>query len=129
MLVKEFSKRTESSGNVVSEFLLSSMNIYGLKDCFGGHSNRECPCVQKDDMDKIYPTVQSCGGIVLVSPLYYRNLSVQLRIAMDFLFAPEKMMAIRLINQVESYRIDSNTLLAYVYDTRGIRIGKETVSY
>lgn len=66
------------------------MNIYGLKDCFGGHSNRECSCVQKDDMDKIYPTVQSCGGIVLVSPLYYRNLSVQLRTAMDFLFAPEE---------------------------------------
>lgn len=52
-LVRAFTEGAESSGNTVTEFFLDSMDIHGCKGCFGGHSSRECPCVQKDDMDKI----------------------------------------------------------------------------
>lgn len=51
-------------------------------------SRRECPCVQKDDMVSIYPAVKDCDLIVLASPLYYWNLSGQLRTVADRLFAP-----------------------------------------
>ncbi len=66
------------------------MNIHGCKGCFGGHSNGECPCVQQDDMNKIYPAVKDSDVIILASPLYYWNLSGQLKITMDRLFALEE---------------------------------------
>ena len=89
-LARAFAEGAESVGNTVTEFFLDGMNIHGCKGCFGGHSSRECPCVQRDDMDKIYPAVRDCDVVVLASPLYYWNLSGQLRTAMDRLFALEE---------------------------------------
>ena len=89
-LVKAFTEGAESSGNTVTEFFLDGMKIHGCKGCFGGHSSRECPCVQKDDMGKIYPAVKECDVIILASPLYYWNISGQIRTAVDRLFALEE---------------------------------------
>ena len=89
-LVKEFTKGAESAGNTVTEFFLDRMNIHGCKGCFGGHSSKQCPCVQRDDMASIYPAVRDCDVIVLASPLYYWNMSGQLRTAVDRLFALEE---------------------------------------
>lgn len=89
-LVKAFTEGAESAGHTVTEFFLDSMDIHGCKGCFGGHSSRECPCVQKDDMAKIYPAVKDCDVVVLASPLYYWNMSGQLRTAVDRLFALEE---------------------------------------
>lgn len=89
-LVKAFTEGAQSAGHTVTEFFLGTMDIHGCKGCFGGHSNQECPCVQQDDMNRIYPAVRDCDVVVLASPLYYWNLSGQLRTAMDRLFALEE---------------------------------------
>ena len=89
-LVREFTRGAEEAGHTVTEFFLDGMDIHGCKGCFGGHSSRECPCVQKDDMGRIYPAVRNCDVVVLASPLYYWNLSGQLRTAVDRLFALEE---------------------------------------
>ena len=89
-LVKAFTEGAKSAGHTVTEFFLDSMNIHGCKGCFGGHSSKECPCVQRDDMNKIYPVVRECDVIVLASPLYYWNMSGQIRTAIDRLFALEE---------------------------------------
>ena len=89
-LVREFSKGAESTGNTVTVFFLGDMDIHECKGCFGGNSSRECPCVQKDDMDKIYPVVRESDIVVLATPLYYWNMSGQLRTAVDRLFALEE---------------------------------------
>lgn len=89
-LVKAFIDGAESAGNTVTEFFLDSMEIHGCKGCFGGHSSKEYPCVQKDDMDKIYPAIRTCDVVVLASPLYYWTMSGQIRTALDRLFALEE---------------------------------------
>lgn len=89
-LVRKFTEGAESAGNTVKEFFLDGMDIHGCKGCFGGHSSRECPCVQKDDMVQIYPAVRDCDVIVLATPLYYWNMSGQIRTAIDRLFALEE---------------------------------------
>lgn len=89
-LVKSFTNGAEAAGNTVTEFFLDGMNINGCKGCFGGHSSRECPCVQKDDMAKIYPKVREADVVVLATPLYYWNMSGQIRTAIDRLFALEE---------------------------------------
>ena len=90
MLVKAFTEGAESAGNTVTEFFLDSMEIHGCKGCFGGHSSKECPCVQKDDMAQIYTAVRECDVVILASPLYYWNMSGQIRTAVDRLFALEE---------------------------------------
>lgn len=89
-LAKAFTQGAESAGHTVTEFFLDSMNIHGCKGCLGGHSSRECPCVQRDDMDRIYPAVLECDVVVLASPLYYWNMSGQIYTAVDRLFALEE---------------------------------------
>lgn len=89
-LVKAFTEGAESAGHTVAEFFLDGMRIHGCKGCFGGHSSRECPCVQKDDMAQIYPVVKDSDVVVLATPLYYWNMSGQLRTAIDRLFALEE---------------------------------------
>ena len=89
-LIAEFTRGTKEAGNTVTEFFLDGMDIHGCKGCFGGHSSKECPCVQKDDMMQIYPAVKECDVIVLATPLYYWNMSGQIRIAIDRLFALEE---------------------------------------
>lgn len=89
-LVREFTKGAEHAGNTVTEFFLNGMDIHGCLGCFGGHSSRECPCVQKDDMNRVYPAVKDCDVVVLATPLYYWTMSGQLRTAFDRLFALEE---------------------------------------
>ena len=89
-LVKAFTQGAESAGNTVTEFFLDSMEIHGCRGCFGGHSGQECPCVQKDDMSQIYPAVKESDVVVLATPLYYWNMSGQIRTAIDRLFALEE---------------------------------------
>ena len=89
-LVREFTRGAEEAGHTVTEFFLDGMEIHGCKGCFGGCSSRECPCVQQDDMGKIYPAVKDSDVVVLASPLYYWNMSGQLRTAVDRLFALEE---------------------------------------
>lgn len=89
-LIKAFTEDAQSAGHSVTEFFLDGMTIHGCKGCFGGNSNKVCPCVQKDDMARIYPAVKECDVIVLASPLYYWNMSGQLRTAVDRLFALEE---------------------------------------
>lgn len=86
-LIREFIKGAESSDNTVTEFFLDSMNINGCKGCFGGGKNPDSPCVQKDDMEKIYPVYKEADIVVLASPLYYWSISGQLKTAFDRLFA------------------------------------------
>ena len=69
MLVKAFTEGAESAGNTVTEFFLDSMEIHGCKGCFGGHSSKECPCVQKDDMAQIYPAIRECDMVILAALL------------------------------------------------------------
>lgn len=89
-LVSAFTEGAESAGHTVTEIFLNGMDIHGCRGCFGGHSSRECPCVQKDDMDQIYPAVKESDVVVLATPLYYWNMSGQIRTAVDRLFALEE---------------------------------------
>lgn len=89
-LVRAFTEGAEHAGHTVTEFFLNDMTIHGCRGCFGGHSSQECPCVQKDDMDQIYPAVKESDVIILASPLYYWNMSGQIRTAFDRLFALEE---------------------------------------
>ena len=86
-LVKAFREGAESAGHSVTEFWLEGMKINGCRGCCAGGNNPESPCVQKDDMEQIYPAYKEADVVVLASPLYYWTISGQLKCAFDRLFA------------------------------------------
>lgn len=86
-LIEAFTKGTESQGHNVKCFDLQTMNIRGCLGCFGGGKDKASPCVQKDDMIKIYPEYAAADIVVLASPMYYWGFSGQLKCAFDRLFA------------------------------------------
>lgn len=86
-LIKAFADGAQSVGNHVTSFHLDAMDIRGCKGCFGGGKDAAHPCVQRDDMEKIYPAYREADVVVMASPLYFWNLSGQLRTAFDRLFA------------------------------------------
>ena len=90
-LIKAFTKGAEANGNEVVRFDLQKMNIHGCLGCCNGGKDNDNPCVQKDDMAKIYPEYIKADVIVLSSPMYYWGISGQLKCAFDRLFAVAEM--------------------------------------
>ncbi len=78
-LTAAFKRGAEKAGNQVTEFFLGEMNINGCKGCFSGGKDCNSPCVQKDDMDVIYPVYRESDIVILASPLYYWTISRQLK--------------------------------------------------
>jgi len=87
MLCDAFTQGAESAGHTVTRFNLQKMDIRGCLGCMKGGKDSAHPCVQKDDMDKIYPAYVQADIVVLASPLYYWSVSGQLKTAFDRLFA------------------------------------------
>ena len=86
-LIEAFTKGAEQAGNGVVRFDVCKMNIHPCLGCCGGGKNSESPCVQKDDMDAIYPHYKDADLVVLASPMYYWSLSGQLKCAFDRLLS------------------------------------------
>lgn len=86
-LINRFTKGAKEKGHDVTCFDLQKMNIHGCLGCCKGGKNINSPCVQKDDMDKIYPEYRNADIVVLASPMYYWGISGQLKCTFDRLFA------------------------------------------
>lgn len=86
-LVKSFTQGAEAAGHQVICFDLQRMDIHGCLGCCKGGKDEANPCVQKDDMAKIYPVYKDADVVVLASPMYYWGISGQLKCAFDRLFA------------------------------------------
>lgn len=86
-LIKHFVKGAEAAGHETVCFNLQKMNVHGCLGCCRGGKDASSPCVQKDDMEKIYPVYQEADVVVLASPMYYWGISGQLKCAFDRLFA------------------------------------------
>jgi len=86
-LVQSFTEGAEQSGNIVTTFFIDKMNIRPCKGCYGGGKDPNSPCVQKDDMDQIYPVYEKADVVVFASPMYFWSITGQLKCALDRLFA------------------------------------------
>lgn len=86
-LVDSFAKGAQEAGHTVIRYDLQTMDIHGCKGCCMGGKDPHSPCTQKDDMDKIYPEYADADVVVFASPLYYWQITGQLKTAIDRLFA------------------------------------------
>ncbi len=89
-LVDAFTNGAQSAGHEVTESAVGRMNIKGCLGCEYCHGKGEGQCVQKDDMEKVYPELASADMIVFASPVHYFNFTGQLQSAIARFYAPMK---------------------------------------
>lgn len=89
-MVSEFKKGAEEKGNEVTVIDVCKKKISGCMACEYCHTKGEGQCVQKDDMQEVYPLLAEADAVVLASPIYYFGLSGQLLCALHRFYAPMK---------------------------------------
>ncbi|MEJ2563471.1 MAG: flavodoxin family protein [Anaerolineales bacterium] len=86
-LTKSFLDGLVSGGNEVeiSEFWLNDMDIQPCQGCFlcSGTSR----CIYDDDMQRIYPEIESSTLIVFAVPIYWWHMNAQTKLCIDRLTA------------------------------------------
>lgn len=70
-LIQSFTDGATAAGHTVTRFNLQKMDIHPCLGCCGGGKDASSPCVQKDDMQQIYPAYRDADLVCLASPLYY----------------------------------------------------------
>ncbi len=78
-LVDAFTKGAQSAGHEVVECPVGTMTVRGCLACEYCHTKGEGKCIQKDDMDKIYPELASADLVVFASPVHYFSITGQLQ--------------------------------------------------
>ena len=82
-MVAAFRAAAEEAGHRVTVMEVCRMNIHGCLACEYCHGKGQGVCVQKDDMQQIYEKLSDTEMLVLASPIYYHNISGQLKCAID----------------------------------------------
>jgi multimeric flavodoxin WrbA len=86
-MVEAFKAGAEDAGHTVQVKNVAHMNIHGCMACEHCHTKEQGVCVQKDDMQKLYPDILSADMLVFASPIYYFTLSAQLQSAIHRTYA------------------------------------------
>ena len=82
-MVSAFRSGAEQAGHRVTVFDVCSMEIHGCRACEYCHTRGNGRCIQNDDMQQIYDALKEAELLVLASPIYYHNMSGQLKCAID----------------------------------------------
>lgn len=92
-MVDAFAEGARESGHQVTVVPVCQKKIAGCLACEYCHmkdSDHERQCVQKDDMQEIYPVLDEADMIVLASPIYYHGFTGQLQCAINRIYALDK---------------------------------------
>jgi len=84
-LVDAFMQGANEAGHQVTKVFLGDKIINGCNGCNACRWGK--PCVQKDDMQDIYPLYKDCDMVVLASPLYFWTISARLKAFLERLYA------------------------------------------
>ncbi|MDO4312001.1 MAG: flavodoxin family protein [Eubacteriales bacterium] len=84
VMIKAFAEA--SSKNEVMILNVASMNIRGCLGCQYCYEHQG-ECVQKDDMAKIFEVLKDADMVVFASPIYWFDISAQLKTVIDRLYA------------------------------------------
>ena len=78
-MVNAFLRGAREAGHEVVAIPVAHRNIHGCMACEFCRQREKGVCVQKDDMQAIYPEILSADMVVFASPIYYFTLSSQLQ--------------------------------------------------
>lgn len=78
-MAEEFKNAAEAAGHQVTLINVAHKHIAGCLACEYCHGKGNGACVQKDDMQELYPLMAQAEVLVLAAPIYYFTLSAQIQ--------------------------------------------------
>ena len=115
-MISAFTEGAERAGHEVTVFDVCRMNIKGCLACEYCRTKAFRQCVQKDDMQKIYPVLDEAEMIVLASPIYYHGLSGQLQCTINRIYAqgyPKKLKKAMLLLSSGDHGVYDGAIFTY----------------
>ena len=89
-MAEEYKKAAEAAGHDVTLVNVAKKKIGGCLACEYCHTKGNGACVQKDDMQELYPLLAEAEVLVLASPIYYFTLSAQIQAPIQRFYAMMK---------------------------------------
>lgn len=87
ILAEQFQAGAEKAGHEVSVFDAAHAKIAPCIACEYCHTKGGGVCCQQDDMEALKQMILSSDMVVLATPLYFFNMSAQMKLAVDRLYA------------------------------------------
>lgn len=78
-MAEEYKKAAEAAGHQVTIVDVAKKKINGCLACEYCHTKGNGACIQKDDMQELYPLMNEAEVLVLAAPIYYFTLCTQIQ--------------------------------------------------
>lgn len=89
-MAEEYKKAAEAAGHKVTLVNVSKKKIAGCLACEYCHNKGNGACVQKDDMQELYPLMEDVEALVLAAPIYYFTLCAQIQAPIQRMYCVNK---------------------------------------
>lgn len=86
-IAEAFKQGAQSAGHTVDIVDVARKNIKGCLACEYCHTKGHGECIQKDEMQEVYDLLKEAEMLVIASPIYYHNLTGQLKCTLDRFYA------------------------------------------
>ena len=99
-MAEEFKNAAEAAGHQVTLVNVAHKHIAGCQACEYCHGKGNGACIQKDDMQELYPLIAEAEVLVLAAPIYYFTLSAQIQAPIQRMYcvnAPAKVKKMALL--------------------------------
>lgn len=99
-MAEEYKNAAEKAGHQVTIANVGNKHIAGCLACEYCHGKGQGACIQKDDMQALYPLMAEAEVLVLAAPIYYFTLCAQIQAAIQRLYcvnAPAKIKRMALL--------------------------------
>ncbi|HBZ54487.1 MAG TPA: flavodoxin family protein [Syntrophobacteraceae bacterium] len=81
LMLNRFLDGALQAGGEVQRLYVRDLNLGGCLEC--GHCDKEGQCSVTDDMTQVYPLLEAATRIVVASPIFFYNVSGQLKLLID----------------------------------------------
>ena len=85
-MAEEFKKAAEAAGHEVTLVNVAKKKIAGCLACEYCHNKGNGACIQKDDMQELYPLMAEAEALVVAAPIYYFTLSAQIQLPIQRMY-------------------------------------------
>ena len=117
-MAEEYKNAVEAAGHQVTLVNVAHKRINGCLACEYCHTKGNGTCIQKDDMQELYPLIAEAEVLVLAAPIYYFTLSAQLQATLHRFYnvpTPPKVKKMALLMSSHSPGVYDAAIAQYKY--------------
>ena len=89
-MAEEYKNAAEAAGHQVTIVDVAKKKIAGCLACEYCHTKGNGQCIQKDDMQELYPLMNEAEVLVLAAPIYYFTLCAQIQAPIQRMYSVNK---------------------------------------